>query len=491
MITCTPRKALSLALCVTLFPPLLQAKPIQIIDGDAEAAAPIDAKESPSPILQHTLERLVSSLSLKGQQETARVANEVLAELCALPIENPFLLRDGLTRHAMKVCVNWGADDSLVEAGDLAVYVPNLKEMAAMLSQEKTMPLSREFYVNDDWSGSPRALLVHIAIAALSAPPSAEHSADLQRCCDLITDMGKMDTSQPLLHLFASLLPSEIKTASHSVCQPVSLLIRYLVAAGHNINTLNSQQQTVVDVILDQIFPHREKESPDAACTLYRRPTNLLGNGHDKGISAHHAEALSFLIGLGARHGSGYLHNTKRQQSLSAAAARRTALFLSTTPYTNIADALLSHHSEVLVAEAELLKRKEVLASIMNAAALSSNIHVLCQLANNGIDLTKHAALLWGALINPLHDPANIVSDARELLALNMPLNKRDAGGNTPLHFAVSAANSHKEGSPYWDLVALLMQHGASQRARNMRGQTPMSIAHGPLRSFMRTHNVS
>lgn len=465
-----------LVLSISLFT-IAQPLPIHITDGDAaETAAPVE-KTNKTSIVHETLERLIGAIGHSPRQ-AERMATELLTAL----LEKP---HDGEEQLAIRLCLDWGADASIVEGEHLDAI-----QMTTLASIRKD--LEGGCYE----TGFIEDAMVDIALALIMEAPTPEHLDNLLACTTFIATHNDApassvcgDPHQPLLHRFASLLPHEKKALLNStetpLLQPLSLAIKYLVATGTNINTLNHDKKTVLDIVIDAAYPERSQQKANSDdCTLYRRP-QAFGRAQ-KNPTQHVVDAAAFLIECGARHGSSYLENTKRQHPLSAAAARRTARFLCATPYTAIADALLSHNSELLSAEYELLQRKEVITSILSAAALSSNIHALRQLVDAGFSLNKHSSLLWSALTNQLHDDKETIADAQELLSLQVPLNKRDALGNTPLHYAVSAAVGCEPGSPQWELVALLIKNGASIKARNMRGQSPLSMANGPLRSFMR-----
>ncbi|MGD1997553.1 MAG: hypothetical protein PVJ92_01420 [Candidatus Dependentiae bacterium] len=456
------------------------ARPIQIIDGDAPApqeSATI-TEEAYSPILQETLEALIDSIGFSARPHEKK-ASEIIAKLMAQP-------QDEIRDLAICICKNWGAqnDDAPGTLSlDARQAFPDLHTLHQSLQQGNTNSPMLEH------------ILAEVALATLMHGPTAAHLNELGACIATIDKKTKADdpapyadAQQPLLHRFAALLTTEIRLAEQSrpLISPISLVIKYLVASGTNINSLNNSRETALDMVLDELYPHREKDTDSLSeCTLYRRPSELVTqrNTHQKGGSAAVAAATA-LIKLGARHGVGYLRNTKRQPITTAAANRAARLFCS-TPYTTLADALLSCDEELLNARADALRRREVLSSLMQAVVISGNATLLRQLVHYGANLSASGPALWAALCSPLHNEADLLADANELLYLRVPLNKRDALGNTPLHFIVAAAAQEEPYSPHWKLVALLLKNGASMNARNARGETPLSLANHALEKFM------
>ena len=395
---------------------------------------------------------------------------------------------DDRGKVAIQICLNWGADKELVAGEKLDTFhMTTLAELRQQLEDGTYYADSIEY------------AMASIADAFIMQQPTPEHLGDLIACCNFIATHNNASTftvcanpDQPLLHRFASLLTKETNAVLNSpeqpLCQSISLAISSLVAAGNNINTLNRDKQTVLDIVLEEAFPEKRKERSCSSedCALYRRPANLLGKAVTGKHNEHIVKATTFLIRSGARHGLGYLRNTKRQSPLTDAAAKRTAHFLCNTPHTSLADTLLSYDDELLRNNIETIRQADVLTSLLNAAVISSNANLLRQLINVNIGLREHAPLLWGSLANPLHDNAQLLADAQELLALPIPLNKRDALGNTPLHFIVAAADHYQVGSSHWELVELLLNNGASMNARNARGVTPLNMASHALQKFMK-----
>lgn len=127
----------------------------------------------------------------------------------------------------------------------------------------------------------------------------------------------------------------------------------------------------------------------------------------------------------------------------------------------------LAQVKEILTAQPALIGEKdEYEFSIMHAAALAEDPAMITYLAGLGADVNAKN----DEGMTPLH-LVLYPEVAETLLKLGADVNAKSIDDETPLHIQVA------EGEQQYDMVKLLLQHGASKTAKDVNGERPYDIA--------------